>query len=137
MRKPSCAESSGALVVHETRLALVSNREDKDDVVGGFDEKPVQLSRTYKITYTPLLRQYRLSAGSAYQNFTRFEDVVGALEAVERDIAAVATRDHQLSQFALCRPPDQGMLGEYRHRAGDQFDRGSCAGSVGGQQEVK
>ena len=82
------------MVVHETRLALVSNREDKDDVVG-------------------------------------------ALEAVERDIAAVATRDHQLSQFALCRPPDQGMLGEYRHRAGDQFDRGSCAGSVGGQQEVK
>jgi hypothetical protein len=47
-----------------------------------FDEKPVQLSRTYKITYTPLLRQYRLSAGSAYQNFTRFEDVVAALERV-------------------------------------------------------
>lgn len=47
-----------------------------------FDEKPVQLSRTYKITYTPLLRQYRLSAGSAYQNFTRFEDVVGALSHV-------------------------------------------------------
>jgi len=47
-----------------------------------FDEKPVQLSRTYKITYTPLLRQYRLSAGSAYQNFTRFEDVVGALARV-------------------------------------------------------
>lgn len=44
-----------------------------------FDEKPVQLSRTYKITYTPLLRQYRLSSGAAYQNFTRFEDVVGAL----------------------------------------------------------
>ncbi len=41
-----------------------------------FDEKPVQLSQTYKITYTPLLRQYRLSAGSAYQNFTRFEEVV-------------------------------------------------------------
>lgn len=47
-----------------------------------FDEKPVQLSQAYKITYTPLLRQYRLSAGSAYQNFTRFEDVVGALSRV-------------------------------------------------------
>jgi hypothetical protein len=47
-----------------------------------FDEKPVQLTRTYKITYTPLLRQYRLSAGSAYQNFTRFDDVVRALSGV-------------------------------------------------------
>ncbi|MBL0142189.1 MAG: DUF4390 domain-containing protein [Betaproteobacteria bacterium] len=47
-----------------------------------FDEKPVQLSQTYKITYTPLLRQYRLSAGSAYQNFTRFEEVVSALSRV-------------------------------------------------------
>jgi hypothetical protein len=47
-----------------------------------FDEKPVQLSQTYKITYTPLLRQYRLSSGSAYQNFTRFSDVVRALSHV-------------------------------------------------------
>ena len=47
-----------------------------------FDERPVQLSQTYKITYTPLLRQYRLSAGSAYQNFTSFEEVVGALSRV-------------------------------------------------------
>lgn len=47
-----------------------------------FDEKPVQLTQTYKITYTPLLRQYRLSAGSAYQNFTRFEEVVSALSRV-------------------------------------------------------
>jgi hypothetical protein len=44
-----------------------------------FDEKPVQLSQTYKITYTPLLRQYRLSSGSAYQNFTRLDDLVRAL----------------------------------------------------------
>lgn len=44
-----------------------------------FDEKPVQLSQTYKITYTPLLRQYRLSSGSAYQNFTRLEDLVRSL----------------------------------------------------------
>jgi hypothetical protein len=47
-----------------------------------FDEKPVQLSQTYKITYTPLLRQYRLSAGSAYQNFTSFDEVVRALSRV-------------------------------------------------------
>src|SRR5205823_1497464 len=36
-----------------------------------FDEKPVQQSQTYKISYTPLLRQYRLTVGSLYQNFTR------------------------------------------------------------------
>ena len=47
-----------------------------------FNEKPAQLSRTYKITYTPLLRQYRLSSGSAYQNFNHFEEVVGALSRV-------------------------------------------------------
>ena len=44
-----------------------------------FDEKPVQLSQTYKIPYTPLLRQYRLSSGSAYQNFTRLDDLVRSL----------------------------------------------------------
>jgi hypothetical protein len=40
-----------------------------------FDDKPVQMSQTYKISYTPLLRQYRLSVGTVYQNFTRFEEV--------------------------------------------------------------
>ena len=35
-----------------------------------FDEKPVHFSQTYKISYTPLLRQYRLSVGNVYQNFT-------------------------------------------------------------------
>ena len=44
-----------------------------------FDEKPVQLSQAYKITYTPLLRQYRLSVGNVYQNFTRFEEVTRVL----------------------------------------------------------
>jgi hypothetical protein len=47
-----------------------------------FDEKPVQQSQTYKITYTPLLRQYRLSVGSQYQNFTRFEEVTRVLSRV-------------------------------------------------------
>ena len=44
-----------------------------------FDEKPVQVSQTYKISYTPLLRQYRLSVGNNYQNFTRFEEVTRVL----------------------------------------------------------
>jgi hypothetical protein len=44
-----------------------------------FDEKPVQMSQTYKISYTPLLRQYRLSVGNVYQNFTRFEEVTRVL----------------------------------------------------------
>lgn len=44
-----------------------------------FDEKPVQLSQTYRISYTPLLRQYRLTIGTVYQNFTRFEEVTRVL----------------------------------------------------------
>jgi hypothetical protein len=44
-----------------------------------FDEKPVQFSQTYKISYTPLLRQYRLSVGNVYQNFTRLEEVTRVL----------------------------------------------------------
>ncbi len=44
-----------------------------------FDEKPIQFSQTYKISYTPLLRQYRLSMGNVYQNFTRFEEVTRVL----------------------------------------------------------
>lgn len=47
-----------------------------------FDEKPVQVAQTYKITYTPLLRQYRLSVGNLYQNFTRFEEVKRVLARV-------------------------------------------------------
>ena len=44
-----------------------------------FDEKPIQVSQVYKISYTPLLRQYRLSVGNIYQNFTRFEEVTRVL----------------------------------------------------------
>jgi hypothetical protein len=44
-----------------------------------FDEKPVKFSQTYKISYTPLLRQYRLSVGNVYQNFTRFDEVTRVL----------------------------------------------------------
>ncbi len=47
-----------------------------------FDEKPVRLAQTYKISYTPLLRQYRLSIGNVYQNFTRFEEVTRVLSRV-------------------------------------------------------
>lgn len=44
-----------------------------------FDEKPVELSRTYRISYTPLLRQYRLGIGNVSQNFTQFEEVTRVL----------------------------------------------------------
>lgn len=44
-----------------------------------FDEKPIQASQTYKISYTPLLRQYRLTVGNQYQNFTRFDEVTRVL----------------------------------------------------------
>ena len=44
-----------------------------------FDEKPIQVSQVYKISYTPLLRPYRLSVGNIYQNFTRFEEVTRVL----------------------------------------------------------
>ena len=47
-----------------------------------FDEKPIQLTQTYRITYTPLLRQYRLSMGSAYQNVTRFDEVTRVLSRI-------------------------------------------------------
>ena len=39
----------------------------------------MQATQVYKISYTPLLRQYRLSNGSVYQNFTRFEEVTRVL----------------------------------------------------------
>lgn len=47
-----------------------------------FDEKPVVLSKTYKISYTPLLRQYRLEVGTVYQNFTRFEELKRVLSRI-------------------------------------------------------
>jgi hypothetical protein len=55
-----------------------------------FDEKPVHFSQTYKISYTPLLRQYRLSVGNIYQNFTTFEEVTRVLS----KLRAVAIADH-------------------------------------------
>ena len=54
------------------------------------DEKPVRFSQTYKISYTPLLRQYRLSVGNVYQNFTTFEEVTHVLS----KLRAVAIADH-------------------------------------------
>ena len=55
-----------------------------------FDEKPVRFSQTYKISYTPLLRQYRLSVGNVYQNFTSFEEVARVLS----KLRGVAIPDH-------------------------------------------
>ena len=47
-----------------------------------FDEKPVKLSQTYRVSYTPLLRQYRLTVGNLYQNFTRFDEVARVLSRI-------------------------------------------------------
>jgi Domain of unknown function (DUF4390) len=44
-----------------------------------FDEKPVVASQTYKISYSPLLRQYRFTIGNVSQNFARFEEVTRVL----------------------------------------------------------
>src|SRR5207247_2609435 len=47
-----------------------------------FDEKPVQVAQSYRITYTPLLRQYRLSVGNVYQSFARFDEVTRVLSRI-------------------------------------------------------
>ena len=80
-----------------------------------FDEKPVQLSQTYRISYTPLLRQYRLAVGNAYQNFTRFEEVTRVLSrvrgmhvadrgALRKDIAYQASLRMRLDTAQLPKP---------------------------------
>ena len=81
-----------------------------------FDEKPVRLSQSYKISYTPLLRQYRLSIGSVYQNFTRFEEVKRVLErsirglqiadkgAFQKDVAYQANLRMRLDTAQLPKP---------------------------------
>jgi len=80
-----------------------------------FDQKPVQYTQTYKITYTPLLRQYRLSVGSVYQNFTRFEEVTRVLsrirglhvadpQALKRDITYQAAVRMRLDTSQLPKP---------------------------------
>ena len=58
-----------------------------------FDEKPVVLTQTYKISYTPLLRQYRLTSGNGnnYQNFTRYW-----LEAAAHRLGADVVEYHAL-----------------------------------------
>ncbi len=80
-----------------------------------FDQKPVQYTQTYKIAYTPLLRQYRLSVGSVYQNFTRFEEVTRVLsrirglhvadpQALKRDITYQAAVRMRLDTSQLPKP---------------------------------
>jgi len=80
-----------------------------------FDEKPVQFSQTYKISYTPLLRQYRLSVGNVYQNFTRFEEVTRVLarlrgfhvadrNAVKKDVSYQAGIRMRLDTAQLPKP---------------------------------
>lgn len=47
-----------------------------------FDERPVKLARAYTLTYLPLLKQYRLSSGSASQSFSKIDDALRALARV-------------------------------------------------------
>lgn len=47
-----------------------------------FDERPVKLAQSYTLAYLPLLKQYRLSSGSASQNFARLDDALRSLARV-------------------------------------------------------
>ena len=77
-----------------------------------FDEKPVQLSQSYRISYTPLLRQYRLTMGTVYQNFTRFEEVTRVLSRLRGWHIADkgALRKDQVYQAALRMRLDTAQL---------------------------
>ena len=44
-----------------------------------FDEKPVEFSQTYKLSYHALTRQYRLSAGTLYQSFNSLGEALRLL----------------------------------------------------------
>jgi hypothetical protein len=46
------------------------------------DERPINYTRTYKLTYAPLVQQYRLASGLYSQNFARIDDVRRALSRV-------------------------------------------------------
>jgi hypothetical protein len=46
------------------------------------DEKIAQVENSWKFSYNALTRQYRLSVGSLYQNFDRFEDAKRVLSRV-------------------------------------------------------
>lgn len=44
-----------------------------------FDEPIVQVEQVTKLSYNPLTRQYRLSRGSLYQNFSKLDDAMRML----------------------------------------------------------
>ena len=44
-----------------------------------FDEKPVEQTQTYRLSYHALTRQYRLSAGTLYQSFATLGDALKLL----------------------------------------------------------
>ncbi|MBL8384189.1 MAG: DUF4390 domain-containing protein [Burkholderiales bacterium] len=44
-----------------------------------FDEKPVELVQTYRLSYHALTRQYRLSAGTLYQSFSSLAEALRLL----------------------------------------------------------
>jgi hypothetical protein len=44
-----------------------------------FDDKPIELAQTYRLSYHALTRQYRVSTGSLYQSFGTLEDALKLL----------------------------------------------------------
>lgn len=44
-----------------------------------FDEKPVEVAQTYRLSYHALTRQYRLSAGTLYQSFNSLGEALRLL----------------------------------------------------------
>lgn len=69
-----------------------------------FDERPVQLTQSYKLSYHALTRQYRLSAGSLYQSFTTLDEALRLLSRPRQfavDRARVRLGDHYIASVRM------------------------------------
>ena len=69
-----------------------------------FDERPVQLIQSYKLSYHALTRQYRLSAGSLYQSFTTLDEALRLLSRPRQfavDRARVRAGDHYIASVRM------------------------------------
>jgi hypothetical protein len=62
-----------------------------------FDKKLVDVARTYRLTYSPLTRQYRLATGALAQPFDSLADALATLRRV---------RSWRVADRALIRPDD-------------------------------
>jgi hypothetical protein len=62
-----------------------------------FDKKLVDVARTYRLTYSPLTRQYRLATGALAQPFDSLADALATLRRV---------RSWRVADRALMRPDD-------------------------------